>query len=313
MINFVPQQEAYVVQRLGKYLCVLKSGVNFLAPWPIDSIAYEFSLKEQVLSITPLNSITKDNMSITIAGMLYMRIVDPSKTAYGVEDYVDAMNKLAQSTMRTALGRLNLNDILSARSTLHDLIVSEMNKACEPWGIEVLRYNITDLVVPSSVRESMEKLVKADRDAKASITEAEGNATALRVKAEGHKMAVQLDSEAQRIKLTNEAEGHKTAVLLQSEATRMKLLNEAEGQAAAIVAVGDATAYAVQQVAKSMTQPGAVEAAVVQMTKEYTQAFAGLAKNTNSTVFLPTGQSPAETVAQLTSVATRVFAGVKSN
>jgi regulator of protease activity HflC (stomatin/prohibitin superfamily) len=286
-----------VVERFGKKHQVLTPGLNVLLPWPIDRLAYEFTLKEQVLGITPLQSVTEDNMTITISGMLYMKITDPMKTAYGVENYWDAMNKLAQSTMRTALGNLTLSQVLTSREDLHALIVGEMNKACEPWGILVLRYNITQLDVPHSVRESMEQMVKADRTARAQITEAQGKADALKLAAAGRKAAIELESEAERIKLTNEAEGRASAVRV-----------EAESQASAIRTVGEATAHALKVVATAMNEPGAKDAAVVQMTKQYTEAFAGLAKTTNSTVFLPTGQSPAEVVASLTQVAGRIFA-----
>jgi regulator of protease activity HflC (stomatin/prohibitin superfamily) len=234
---------------------------------------------------------------VTISGTLFMQIIDPMKTAYGVEDPVDAMNRLAQSTMRTALGNLTLDQVLTSREDLHQLIVAEMNKACEPWGITVLRYNITELHVPRSVQDSMEQLVKANRTARALITEAEGKANAAKLDAAGHKAAIELNSEAEKIKLTNEADGRAAAARA-----------EAAGQADAIRAVAEATAHALEVVATSMTKPGARDAAVVQLTKQYTEAFGELAKTNNSTIFLPTGQTPAEIVASLTQVASRIFA-----
>lgn len=296
ILNVVPQQTAIVVERLGKFHKVLEPGINLQAPWPIDRLAYEFSKKEEVFGVTPLQSITKDNMSITISGMVYLRVVDPQKTAYGVENYYDAVNKLAQSTMRTALGNLSLDQVLTSRDELHALIVGEMNRACAAWGVEILRYNITQLDVPHNVRESMEQLVRTNRDARAAITAAEGKATSARISAEGQKIATELESQAMRIRLTNEAEGRASAARV-----------EAEGQAAAIRAVGDATAHALQVVAETMNRPGALDAAAVQLTKQYTEAFADLAKKTNSTIFLPTGQSPAEVVAGLTQVAAKLF------
>lgn len=296
IVNFVPQNRAIVVERLGKFHDVLKPGLNLRWPWPIESFAYEYTLKEQVLSITPLQSITKDNMAVSISGMLYMQITDPKKTAYGVENPVDAMGRLAQSTMRTALGNLTLDEALTSRDDLHQLIVGEMNRACEPWGIVVLRYNITSLEVPRSVQDSMEQLVKANRTARALITEAEGKATAAKLNATGQKTAIELNSEAERIKLTNEAEGRASAARV-----------EAEGQAAAIRCVAEATAHALDVVAAAMTKPGAHDAAMVQLTKHYTEAFAGLAKTTNATIFLQSGQTPAEIVASIAQAAGRLL------
>lgn len=308
IINFVPQGTAIVVEKFGKFHKVLQPGVQVLPPWPIASCAYEFTLKEQVYPITPLQSFTLDNMPVTISGMVFFKIVDPQKTAYGVQYYWDAVNKLAQSTMRTALGNLRLDEVLNSRESLHALVVNEMNKAAGEWGIHVGQYNITELNVPKDVQDSMQQLVTTKRLATAAANTAEGIATAAKLEAEGRKAAVELNSQAERMKLTNEAEGRANATRLAAEAQAEATRLSAVAQADSIRAVGDATAYALKTVAESLTAPGATDAAVVQLTKQYTEAFGQLAKTTNSTVFLPTGQSPAEVVGNLTAVASRLFA-----
>ena len=234
----VPQQSAYVVERLGRYHQTLDAGFHMLIPF-VDNVAYRHSLKERVIDIPQQICITRDNVQVRIDGVLYLQTLDPKRASYGVANPEFAISQLAQTTLRSEIGKIDLDRTFEERSNINFALVQELDKASEPWGIKVLRYEIKDITPPPDVGAAMEKQMRAERE----------------------KRAVILSSEGQRDAAINVAEGDKQQVIKQSEATRQQQINEAEGQAAAIEAVARATAIGLRQVAKegtTMILPGNV-------------------------------------------------------
>ena len=227
-IKFVPQNQAYLVERFGKYHSTKLAGMNFIIPF-IDKVAAERSLKEQAQDVPSQSAITKDNISLVVDGVLYFRVLDPYKATYGVDDYVFAVTQLAQTTMRSELGKMDLDRTFEERDMLNTNIVSAINQAAEPWGIQVLRYEVKDIVPPSSIMESMEAQMKAERVKRAQILESEGDRQAA----------------------INVAEGRKQAQVLAAEADKAEQILRAEGEAQAILAVADAQAKALDVVGQA--------------------------------------------------------------
>jgi regulator of protease activity HflC (stomatin/prohibitin superfamily) len=233
-IRFVPQNSAYVVERFGKYNKTMVAGLNFLFPF-IDKIAYERSLKEQAFDVPSQSAITRDNISLVVDGVLYLKVIDPYKASYGVDDYVYAVTQLAQTTMRSEIGKIELDKTFEEREVLNTNIVASINEAAGPWGVQVLRYEIKDIEPPRTVLEAMERQMKAERE----------------------KRAVILESEGERQSAINVAEGAKQAKVLGAEADKLEQILKAEGEAQAIIAVAEAKAEALKVVgAAANTEPG---------------------------------------------------------
>jgi regulator of protease activity HflC (stomatin/prohibitin superfamily) len=259
----VPQQSAYVVERLGKFNSVLDAGFHILLPF-IDSIHYKHSLKETAVDIPEQVCITRDNVQVTVDGLLYMRVLNPERASYGINDYKFALMQLAQTALRSEIGKIELDRTFEARTTINAQVVNELDKASEPWGVKVLRYEIKNITPPRDVLAAMEKQMKAERE----------------------KRAVILTSEGQRDAVINEAEGDKQQVIKASEAKKQQQINEAEGQAAAILAIASATAEGLRKVADTIRVPGGSEAVQLRVAEQYITKFGELAKTSN-TVVLP--------------------------
>jgi len=262
-VKFVPQQSAWVVERMGRFNSILSPGLNYIFPF-IDTVAYRHSLKENALDIPSQTAITKDNVSLRIDGVLYLKIIDPKAASYGVSDPKFAITQLAQTTMRSELGKMSMDRTFEERETLNANIVRAINEASNPWGIQCLRYEIKDITPPDSVRKAMELQVAAERQKRAEIFDSEG------------KMQAQI----------NIAEGAKREVVLKSEAALTDQVNRAKGQAEAILMVAEATAKGIEKVGQAIKMTGGAEAMSLRIAEQYVEAFKNLAK-TNNTILLP--------------------------
>jgi len=259
----VPQQEAYVVERLGKYHQTLQAGFHILVPF-VDSITYRHTLKEIAIDVPEQICITRDNVQVHVDGILYIQVLDPARASYGISNYQFAIVQLAQTTLRSEIGKIELDRTFEERSRINFLVVSELDKATEPWGVKVLRYEIRNITPPHDVLQAMEKQMRAERE----------------------KRAVILSSEGQRDAVINAAEGDKQQVIKASEATRQKQVNEAEGQAAAILAIATATAEGIRQVAAAIQAQGGAEAVQLRVAEQYITEFGKLAQ-TGNTLIVP--------------------------
>jgi len=259
----VPQQSAYVFERLGKYSGTLNAGFHILLPF-LDVIRYRHSLKEIAIDIPEQVCITRDNVQVAVDGILYLKVLDPERASYGIADYMFAITQLAQTTLRSEIGKIDLDRTFEERSNINIQVVSELDKASEPWGIKVLRYEIKNITPPQDVLAAMEKQMRAERE----------------------KRAVILTSEGQRDAMVNNAEGEKQQVIKASEANKQQQINEAEGQAAAILAVATATAEGIRKVADAIQNAGGYEAVQLRVAEQYLIQFGELAKAGN-TLILP--------------------------
>jgi regulator of protease activity HflC (stomatin/prohibitin superfamily) len=271
-IKFVPQNRAYVVERFGKYQSSKEAGLNFIVPF-IDRISADRSLKEQAVDVPEQSAITKDNISLSVDGVLYFRVLDPYKATYGVDDYVFAVTQLAQTTMRSELGKMELDKTFEERDVLNTNIVTAINEAAGPWGIQVLRYEIKDIVPPQSVMQAMEAQMKAERVKRAQILESEGDRQAA----------------------INRAEGQKASVVLAAEADKEEQVLRAEGEAKAIVAVATAQAEALRQVGKAAATDEGQKAIQLDLASKAIEAKQAIAKE-SSVVLLPDSSTEAASV-----------------
>ena len=257
----VPQQSAYIVEYLGKYSRTLSAGFHILVPF-VEMVAYKHSLKEQAIDIPEQTCITRDNVQVGIDGVLYLRVLDPQLTSYGITDYIFAIIQLAQTALRSEIGKIDLDRTFEVRAAINANVVAELDKASEPWGVKVMRYEIKNINPPRDVLSAMEKQMRAERE----------------------KRAVVLTSEGERDAKINEAEGDKQRVIKASEAAKQKQINEAEGEAAAILAVATATAEGLRQVSVSLREPGGAAAMQLRVAENYLVQFGNLAKAGNTLV-----------------------------
>jgi regulator of protease activity HflC (stomatin/prohibitin superfamily) len=268
-IKFVPQNRAYVVERFGKFQSTKEAGLNFIIPF-IDRISADRSLKEKAVDVPEQSAITKDNISLSVDGVLYFRVLDPYKATYGIDDYEFAVTQLAQTTMRSELGKMELDKTFEERDVLNTNIVSAINEAAGPWGIQVLRYEIKDIVPPQSVMEAMEAQMKAERVKRAQILESEGDRQAA----------------------INRAEGEKASVVLAAEADKEEQVLRAEGEAKAIVAVATAQAEALRQVGEAAATEEGQKAIQLDLATKAIEAKHAIAKE-SSVVLLPDSSTEA--------------------
>ncbi len=263
----VPQQSAFVVERLGKYSGTLGAGFHLLVPF-VDVIRYRHTVKEQAIDIPAQTCITRDNVQVHVDGILYLKILNPERASYGISDYVFAIIQLAQTTLRSEIGKIDLDKTFEERTHINTQVVAEVDKASEAWGVKVLRYEIKNITPPQDVLAAMEKQMRAERE----------------------KRAVVLTSEGERDAAINSAEGRKQQVIKASEASRQQSINEAEGEAAAILARATATAEGIRKVAEAIQQAGGFEAVQLRVAEQYITNFGELAKAGN-TLVLPANLS----------------------
>ncbi len=259
----VPQQSAYVVERLGKYSATLDAGFHILLPF-IDRIRYKHSLKESAIDIPEQVCITRDNVQVSVDGILYLKVLNPQRASYGISDFHFALIQLGQTTLRSEIGKIELDRTFEERTNINIQVVNELDKASDPWGVKVLRYEIKNITPPKGVLDAMEKQMRAERE----------------------KRAVILTSEGERDAAINQAEGEKQQVIKASEAKKQQQINEADGAAAAILAIAQATAEGLRKVAETIRVPGGQEAVQLRVAEQYITKFGELAKTTN-TLILP--------------------------
>ncbi len=257
----VPQQSAYVIENLGKYSRTLRAGFHILIPF-IERAAYKHSLKELAFDIPEQVCITNDNVQVGVDGVLYIQVLDAQRASYGITDYGFAISQLAQTTLRSEIGKIDLDRTFEERASINANVVAELDKASDPWGVKVLRYEIKNINPPTDVLSAMEKQMRAERE----------------------KRAVILASEGERDAKINEAEGDKQRLIKESEAVKQQQINEAEGEAAAILAIATATAEGLRRVANSVKEEGGEAAMKLRIAEDYVEQFGNLAKEANTLV-----------------------------
>lgn len=283
-VRIVPQKQAFIVERLGKYNCTLEAGLHLLVPI-IDRVSYKHSLKEQAIDVPPQQCITRDNITVEVDGILYLQVMDPAKASYGIGNYLFATTQLAQTTMRSEMGKLELDRSFEERMHINCAIVEAVDKASDPWGIKVTRYEIKNITPPQTIRDAMEKQMRAEREKRALIAESEG------------------DRQAK----INRAEGEKQEAIAKSEGEKMKRINEAEGRSQEILLVAEAQARGIRQVAAAINEQGGTQAVNMQLGQQYLNEFGKLAK-TNNTMIIP---SDLANVAGILKAVTTVIKEVK--
>jgi regulator of protease activity HflC (stomatin/prohibitin superfamily) len=261
IVRVVPQQQAWVVERLGKYSGTLDAGLHILVPF-FDVVRYKHSLKEIALDVPEQICITKDNVQVGVDGVLYFKILNPERASYGISDYTYAISQLAQTNLRSEIGKIDLDRTFEERTNINLSVVSEVDKASEAWGVKVLRYEIKNINPPQDVLAAMEKQMRAERE----------------------KRAVVLQSEGERDAAVNNAEGQKQQVIKASEAKRQSQINESEGSAQATLAIATATAEGIRRVAEVIKMPGGYEAMQLRLAEQYIKEFGNLAKSGTSMV-----------------------------
>lgn len=260
-VKVIPQRSAFIVERLGKYRGTLTAGFKVLMPF-VDKIRYRHTLKEQAIDVASQTCITKDNIAVEVDGILYLQVIDPQKASYGIDDYRFASIQIAQTTMRSVIGKLELDKTFEERDTINTAIVEAVDKASDPWGVKVSRYEVKNITPPQSIKDAMEKQMRAEREKRAMIAESEG-----------HKQAK-----------INVAEGDKQELIKRSEGEKQKRINEAEGRAAEIERVAEATAQGIRKIAESIGEKNGIDAVNLRVAEQYIGEFGKLASETNSMI-----------------------------
>jgi regulator of protease activity HflC (stomatin/prohibitin superfamily) len=261
--QIVPQRSAYIVERLGRYARTLDAGFHILIPF-IDRVAYRQTLKEEAIDVPKQQCITRDNISVSVDGVLYLQVVDPHAASYGIADYHYATASLAQTTLRSVVGQIELDKTFEERAKINEEVVKALDEAANPWGVKVLRYEIADIVVPTTITDALEQQMRAERERRAVVARSEG----------------------QRQEQINVSEGEKIQIINLSEAQQQKQINEAEGKAREIQMLAEATAQGIERIATAINQPGGKEAVSLRIAEQYVREFGNLAK-TNNTMILP--------------------------
>jgi regulator of protease activity HflC (stomatin/prohibitin superfamily) len=280
MIKIVPQRTAIIVERLGKYRATFTAGFQILIPF-IDKVRYRHTLKEQAIDVAPQICITRDNIAVEVDGILYLQVLDPQRASYGIDNYRFASIQIAQTTMRSVIGKLELDRTFEERESINATIVEAVDKASEPWGVKVSRYEVKNISPPQSIKDAMEKQMRAEREKRAVIAESEGTRQAK----------------------INNADGDKQEYILKSEGEKMRRINEAAGRASEIEQVAVATANGLRAIAKAINEENGLNAVNLRIAEQYLAAFSNLAK-TNNTMILPSNLSD---IAGIVATATSVF------
>lgn len=289
IVRVVPQQQGWVVERLGKYHETLGAGLHILWPF-IDTVRYKHSLKEIALDVPEQICITKDNVQVGVDGVLYFKILNPERASYGISDYMYAISQLAQTNLRSEIGKIDLDRTFEERTNINIQVVQEVDKASESWGVKVLRYEIKNITPPQDVLAAMEKQMRAERE----------------------KRAVILQSEGERDAAINNAEGHKQQVIKNSEAKKQSQINEAEGQAQAMLAVAEATAEGIRKVAEATMITGGFEAMQLRLAEQYIKEFGNLAK-AGTSMIVPADLSDVTSMLQIAMSAVNKRPGVDAS
>lgn len=271
-VMIVPQKSAFIIERLGKYSATLEAGFHILIPF-IDRVSYKHTLKEQAVDVQPQTCITKDNIPVEVDGILYLQVIDPKNASYGINNYQFASMQLSQTTMRSVIGKLDLDKTFEERETINSSIVTAVDKASEPWGVKVMRYEVKNIVPPQTIREAMEKQMRAERE----------------------KRALILESEGERQSKINRSEGDKQEFILRSEGEKQRRINEAEGRAKEILLVAEATAAGISEISKAIGLPNGIQAVNLRVAELYLQQFGNLAK-TNNTMIVPSNLTDISTM-----------------
>ncbi len=265
--RIVPQREAFIIERLGKYSKTLSAGFHILIPF-IDRVAYQHSLKEVAIDVPSQICITRDNIAVEVDGVLYLQVIDAAKASYGIENFRFASTQLAQTTMRSEIGKLELDKTFEEREAINGAIIEAVDKASDPWGVKITRYEIRNITPPRSVQDALEKQMRAEREKRAVIAESEG------------------DRQAK----INVAEGEKQETIKLAEGEKEKLINEAEGKAKEIMLIAEATARGIERVARAISEPGGKDAVNLRVAEQYVSEFGNIAKEGN-TVIVPSNLS----------------------
>ncbi len=257
-VKVVPQQHAYIIERLGKFSRKIEAGLHILIP-VVDRVAYKTTLKEVVLDIPPQICITKDNVQVNVDGVIFYRVIDPRNASYGVNDFEIAIVQLAQTTLRSEVGKIDLDRTFEDREKINNAVILAIDAATQPWGVKVLRYEIKSINPPKDVLDAMEKQMRAEREKRAKI----------------------LESEGLRDSLINNAEGRKQDMIKQSEADRQRQINQAHGQAEAIMSIARASADGIKLVAEALSAKGGQDAASLKVAEEYIKQLGNMATNSD--------------------------------
>jgi len=263
--RIVPQREAFIIERLGKYSKTLSAGFHILIPF-IDRVAYQHSLKEVAIDVPSQICITRDNIAVEVDGVLYLQVIDAAKTNYGIENFRFAPTQLAQTTMRSEIGKLELDKTFEEREAINGAIIEAVDKASDPWGVKITRYEIRNITPPRSVQDALEKQMRAEREKRAVIAESEG------------------DRQAK----INVAEGEKQETIKLAEGEKERLINEAEGKAKEIMLIAEATARGIERIARAIEEPGGKGAVNLRVAEQYVSEFGNIAKDENSKDIAPT-------------------------
>jgi regulator of protease activity HflC (stomatin/prohibitin superfamily) len=280
MIKIVPQRTAIIVERLGKYRATYTAGFQLLIPF-FDKVRYRHTLKEQAIDVAPQICITRDNIAVEVDGILYLQVLDPQKASYGIDNYRFASIQIAQTTMRSVIGKLELDKTFEERETINVTIVEAVDKASEPWGVKVTRYEVKNISPPQSIKDAMEKQMRAEREKRAIIAESEG---------------------AKQAKI-NVAEGDKQSLIKNSEGEMQKRINEAAGRASEIEQLAKATSNGLRAISAAISEENGLNAVNLRIAEQYLLAFGNLAK-TNNTLIIPSNLTD---IAGAIATATSVF------
>ena len=263
VVRIVPQRSAYIVERLGKYSRTLEAGFHILVPF-IDRIAYRHSLKEEAFDVPQQQCITRDNISVSVDGVLYLQVIDPQAASYGIADYRYAATSLAQTTLRSVIGQIELDKTFEERSKINVEVVNALDEAAQPWGVKVLRYEIADILLPNTINDALEQQMRAERERRAVVARSEG----------------------ERQEKINVSEGEKAQIINLSIAEKEKQINEAEGKASEIRMLAEATAAGIERIAAAINQPDGEQAVSLRIAEQYVSEFGKIAK-TGNTLILP--------------------------
>ncbi|MCH8544626.1 MAG: paraslipin [Alcanivorax sp.] len=261
--RIVPQRSAFVVERLGKYATTLDAGFHLLIPF-VDKVAYRHTLKEEAIDVERQSCVTKDNIQVVVNGVIYLQVIDPKQASYGISDYRFAAMQLAQTTLRSVVGKIELDKTFEERETINSQVVEALDEAAKPWGVKVMRYEIADIELPATILDALEKQMRAERERRAVVAQSEG----------------------ERQAKINVSEGQKQETINHSEAEKLKQINEAEGKAREIELIADATARGLERVGAAIQTSGGKEAVSLRVAEQYVREFGKLAQ-TNNTMILP--------------------------